>query len=387
MIGLISLVMLLPQDLIDRDRGLRRSLSPEVDLSAVAPLRVSVNLDPAPDFACGSFDVRSSFRSLFDRNVKEEFLGQALPALQSQLAGSPLVLACYASPTVCDAIKHYRVSANALLGMELDACRGLEQAVGDVRRSAYARALKECLDRKARQGVPLDLARRACRRDAGLTGLDGRRVEKIDLLEELGISEALGQPFVLGPDGLRAESRATAVVEAYEQKRREILSAWEEATRDSTAPAPAPDRLGPVTPAEVERIALMEPGRRDAVIRSLASATALAELVREVHQVERALESGELTAAPELRGEMERRRTQLRAEIGRLVETFEMERRLQRALSEAQIAAEADVAERVRRNLASRREGERVRAGREWVRPWGCEIRRSKTSSEERSRP
>ena len=382
MIGLVLLAMVFPQDLIDRDRGLRGRLSPQVDLSGVTPLRASVNRSSSPDFACGSFDIRSSFRSLFDRNVKEEFIGQALPALQSQLAGSPLVLACYASPTVCDAIKHYRVSANSLLGMELDACRGLEQAVGDVRRSAHARALKECLDRKARQGVPLDRARQACRRDGGLTGLDGSRVERIDLLEELGIPDLLGQPFVLDGDGLRAESRATAVVEAYEEKRRELLSAWEEATRDSTVPAP--DILGPVTPAEVERIALMEPARRDAVIRSLASATALTELVRDVHQVERALESGELIAAPELREEMERRRKQLRAEIGRLMETFEMERRLQRALSEARIAAESDVANRVRRNLASRRQGERARAVSESFRPWGCEIRKDKT---ERSRP
>lgn len=92
--------------------------------------------------------------------MREEFLGGALSSLQSELTGSALVLACYASPTVCDAIKHYRVTANTMLGMELDACRAVEWALDDVHRRTRARAIKECLDEKARQKVPIDAARR-----------------------------------------------------------------------------------------------------------------------------------------------------------------------------------------------------------------------------------
>src|SRR5205085_999886 len=162
--------------------------------------------------------------------------------------GSALVLACYASPTVCDAIKHYRISANSMLGMELDSCRSLEQSLAGVQRQSQARAIKECLDEKARQGVPLDEAQKACRKSP--------------------------------------ELRRTAV-------------------------------------------------------RSVAAAQALADLVAEAQSAERTLESAELLATPEVRGELERRRAQLRNEISRLSETFEAERRVNAAIGEAQAAAAA----------------------------------------------
>ncbi len=367
MSSVVLLLLLVPQDLIDREVSLRRRLSPSVDFSGVKPLRASVELDALPDYACGSFDPRSSFKALFDRNVKEEFLGTALQAVRSELAGSALVLACYASPTVCDAIKHYRVTANTMLGMEFDMCRSVEQALDDVQRRSRAREIKECLDEKARQGMPLDEAQRECRRAAS-------RRKETDLLGELGIPEALNQPIRLGPAKLKVESRATAVAEAYESKRRECLAAWEGALRD---PEKATlDRLGPVTRGEVERISLMDPARREAVVRSAASAAALSELVKQAHEAERALESGELTAPPEVRDELERRRLQLRGEVSRLTESFEMERRLNAALAEAQAAAEADVARKAREHLAPRRAAEAGRAALESARPGGCEVKR-----------
>jgi hypothetical protein len=374
MTSALLLALLAPQDLLEREMKLRRRLSPGLDLSAVKPSRAPVSLDAGADFGCGSFDVKGSFRALFDRNVREEFLGGALAALEAELAGSALVLACYASPTVCDALKHYRVSANAMLGMELDACRLVEGAVGDAARGAKARAIKECLDEKARRGVPLDQARRDCQRAAELRDLDGTRVKEIDLVKALGLSESLAQPLTIGAGTLRAEARPTAVIEAYEAKRREAVQAWGEAVQD---PGRAPiDALGPLTRPEVERLALMEPARREAVVRSLAAARALAETVKEAHAAERALESGELRATPEVRAELEKRRVQLRAEIGRLVEAFESERRLNAAVAEAQSAWEADVAEKARERLAPRRAAEAARDAAGRMKPWGCEVKR-----------
>ncbi|HEX7897733.1 MAG TPA: hypothetical protein VF950_08220, partial [Planctomycetota bacterium] len=101
---------LMLQDLFERDRALRRTLPPAPDLSTARASRAAVEAEIRPDIGCGGFDVKASFRSLFDRNVREEFLGGALKTLERELAGSALVLACYASPTVCDAIKHYRAS-------------------------------------------------------------------------------------------------------------------------------------------------------------------------------------------------------------------------------------------------------------------------------------
>src|SRR6185295_1242668 len=243
MSSLWIVAVLAAQDLIERDLALRRKLLPAVELRDVKPMRASVQFDAGPDFGCSSFDVKASVKSLFSRNVREEFLGGALSAIQSELAGSALVLACYASPTVCDAIKHYRVTANSMLGMELDGCRSLEQAVEGVQRQSQARAIKECLDQKARQGVPLDEAQKACRKSTDLRGLDGRPVKQIDLLKDLGLPDTLVPPLRIGAGTLHAEARATALIEAYETKRQERVRLWSEALRD---PAKGPvDRLGP----------------------------------------------------------------------------------------------------------------------------------------------
>jgi hypothetical protein len=376
--SLLLLALLAPQDLIERDQELRRRLPPGLQQKDVKPVRASIDLGVGPDLGCGSFDLKASFKSLFTKNLKEEFLGGGLSAVQSELAGSALVLACYASPTVCDAIKHYRITANSMLGMELDGCRALERSLDGVQRESQARAIKECLDTKAREGMALDEAQKACLRAPELRGLDGRPVKEIDLNRDLGLPDTLVPPLKIGPGTLRAESRGTAVPERYEEKRKEKTDLWNAALRD---PGKAPlDPLGPVSRNELARMAAMEPSRRDTAVRSVAAAQALSEVVAEAQAAERALESGELLAAPEVRRELERRRVQLRNEIGRLTETFETERRVNAAIGEAQAAAAAEVAEKARESLAARRGEEARKAADEQLKPWGCEVKRDERS-------
>jgi len=367
----LCLALLLAQDLFQRERALRRALPPAPDLSDARGPRAAVDVELKPDIGCGAFDVKASFRSLFDRNVKEEFLGGALKALERELAGSALVLACYASPTVCDAIKHYRVSANQGLGLELDACRSLESALGDERRRSQARAVKECLDERAARGEPIDRARRACEGASELRGFDGRRTAEIDLLKELGLTDGLVAPLRVAPGKLKAEAKPTAVAEAYEAKRRTAQEAWRAALAEPGRPAP-----GDVSRAELARLAAMEPAGREAALRSVAAAQALAELTKEAHEAERALEAAELVVAPEIREELSRRRAALRAELGRLAERFEAERRVSAAIGAAAAAAEAEVAERARERLAARRAEEAKTSALERLKPWGCETKK-----------
>jgi hypothetical protein len=359
------------QDLFERDRALRRALPPAPDLSTARASRASIAAEIRPDIGCGGFDVKASFRSLFDKNVREEFLGGALKSLEKELAGSALVLACYASPTVCDAIKHYRVSANGMLGMELDACRSLEGAVGDERRRSQARSVKECLDERAARGEPIDRARKECAASAELRGFDGKKTAEIDLLRDLGLGEGLVAPLRMGPGTVRAEARATAVAEAYEARRRTAEEAWRAALADPAKPAP-----GEVSRLELSRLAAMAPAGREAAVRSVAAAQAFAELTREAHDAERALEAAEIVAAPEVREELGRRRAILRAELGRLGERFEAERRVSAAIGAAAAAAEAEVAERARERLAPRRAGEAKTSALDAVKPWGCETKK-----------
>src|SRR4030095_1873327 len=219
MISLLLAAAVASQDLIERDVALRRRLAPGVDLKDVKPMRSTLQLDAGPDFGCGGFALKASFRSVFTKNVKEEFLGAAMSAVQSELAGSALVLACYASPTVCDAGQHYRVSGHEMRGMELGGCRALEQSLEGVQRRSQARAIKECLDEKARRGVPLDEAQRAVRAAGRLRGLDGKPVKQIALHRDLGIPDTLVPPLQIGAGTVRAEARGNAVGEDYEAKR------------------------------------------------------------------------------------------------------------------------------------------------------------------------
>jgi hypothetical protein len=203
-------------------------------------------------------------------------------------------------------------------------------------------------------------------------------VHQIDLNRDLGISDSLVPSLKIGAGTLQAESKGTAIVEEYESKRREQLRLWEEAVRDPWKSPTEP--LGPVSREELARIAAMEPGRRGTALRSIAAARALAEVVAEAQAAERALESAELLATPEVRRELERRRLQLRNEIARLTETFETERRVNAAIGEAQAAAAAEVAERARERLAPRRGEEPRKAAAEQLKPWGCEVKRDERS-------
>ncbi|HEX7901810.1 MAG TPA: hypothetical protein VF950_28895, partial [Planctomycetota bacterium] len=264
-----------------------------------------------------------------------------------------------------------RPSANGMLGMELDACRTLEGALGDERRRSQARAVKECLDERAARGEPIDRARRDCASASQLRGFDGKKTAEIDLLRDLGLGEGLVAPLRIAPGATRAEAKATAVAEAYESRRRAAEEAWRAALADPAKPAP-----GDVSRLELARLAAMEPARREAAVRSVAAAQAFAELTREAHDAERALEAAEIVAAPEIREELGRRRAALRAELGRLGERFEAERRLGAAIGAAAAAAEAETAERARERLAPRRAGEAKASALDAVKPWGCETKK-----------
>jgi hypothetical protein len=363
--------ILLPQDLLERERTLRRALPPAPEYGSLKPMRAEAGVEARADFACGSFDAKASFRSLFDRNVREEFLQGALSALQAELAGSALVLACYASPTVCDAIKHYRVSANGMLGMEFDACRTIEGAAGDLRQEAAARAVKDCLEAKARAGVPLDRARQACASATELRGFDGKPTVEVDLIKDLKLDGELVPGLRLGPSRSRAESKGTALVEAYERRRKSSEEAWRSALAE-----PGGGAVDGLTRAELASMAAMDPGTREAALRSVAAAQAYAATVEAAQGAERALESAELLAAPELRGELERRRRQLRHEVTRLAERFEAERRVSAALEAVRAAAEAETSEKAGARLAARRALDGKAAALDAAQPWGCEIRK-----------
>src|SRR5213594_3831722 len=122
---LLLLLLLSPQDALQRASKAPKSefvarrdrldlrLGPVLDPArcSITPGKVSVDLKIAPDFACGSFDLSAGYRSLFSKSVREEMLGALVDTARAELAGSAMVLACQMSPTLCDALKHYKIVA------------------------------------------------------------------------------------------------------------------------------------------------------------------------------------------------------------------------------------------------------------------------------------
>jgi hypothetical protein len=196
----LILLLVASQDLLERhdERPIHTSpgrldlhIGPAVDrTSGLPPKQVGFSLDFAPDIGCGGFDLGASFKSMFNKNLKDELLGNIVSQARAQLAGSAMVLACQMSPTVCDAIKHYRVTAQEFLDTQLGMCQSIEKLAGGTDRQVRASAVKECLERKQAEGTAPDEAMKQCKDARDLRGLRGQRVQEIDLVSE--ITSALG---------------------------------------------------------------------------------------------------------------------------------------------------------------------------------------------------
>lgn len=312
------------------------------------------------DFACGRFDVRSNLRQLLSKEAAEEFIGDAVDALLGQLVHNSLVLVCETSPTVCQALQHYRISANAMLGMQYDWCQAVESAVDDAAQGTRARAIKDCIEEKRARGMSLDQARDACENPDKIRGLDGRMVREIDVIEE--IRRAFGLPKVeedilvkllsslrYTARGGEGEIRATAALDRHRELLEQYRRAWDRAiergapTEEELA-ALSPDRASRAAAVEVAEIAAMSPGRREVVVRSLVSSAALFQLSFEVGKVVKLLDAARKhpTADQGFVRRLEKEREDLERQLAELGRLHELQERHNRSLLDATAVAQAD---------------------------------------------
>src|SRR5262245_36555434 len=104
---------------VGKDRtDLRLSANVIPNLRGQREFGISANLDL--DFICGQFDLKSTFKSLLGREIREEFLQGALGYLQSELTGSAMELLCQAQPTLCTLLQNHNIAANLKLGYHYD---------------------------------------------------------------------------------------------------------------------------------------------------------------------------------------------------------------------------------------------------------------------------
>ena len=316
------------------------------------------------DFACGRFDVKTNLKHLLSKEFREEFFKESVDALLGELVHNTLVLVCEVSPTVCQALQHYRISANSILGMQYNWCEAVESAVDDANRETLAKAVKDCIEQKRAQGKSLDQAREECQNPDKIRGLDGRLVNEIDVLEE--IRRAFNLPAVeqdvlvrlisslrYSPRGGAGEIRPTAALDRHHQLVEQYKAAWNRAIqaaaqrRDLTEEelaAISPDKTSRIAPIEVSEIAALSPGRREVVVRSIVSSATIFQLSLEIGKAVKLLDAARKhpMADQGFVRRLEKEREDLERQLGELTRLHELQERHNRTLLDATAVAQAD---------------------------------------------
>jgi hypothetical protein len=303
---------------------------------------ISARLDL--DFICGQFDLKSTFKQLLGKEVREEFLRGVLGYLESELTGSAMELLCQAQPTLCTLLQNHNIAANLKLGYHYDRCQAIESAIDHSQKRVYASAVEQCLKDKQSRGMTLEEAIDGCRRANQVRGFQGESLVEFDLAKELsklvGLSEN-GQKLLANvSEGTRyggnwsaTKPNGNAVAARHDEIRKHYFDRWqaaiEEARTKKVVPngdlvALSPPKSPPVTLPEIQGFARLPEFERVALVNSLASAAALAQLTLEIHEVERALEA--VAGAPSIeeaqRKMLEGRIARLRKERSRLEELY-----------------------------------------------------------------
>lgn len=361
MIALTLVLMLAPQDAwskaakdifpIDsvKARGrLDLRIGPSLDTArcTILPAKVSAELKILPDFACGRFDISASYKSTFTKAFREELLGSLIASARVEIAGSAMVLACQMSPTLCDAMKHYKIVAGETLALQFGQCRAVEHGASGISDGLRARAIKQCLAELQAEGFTLDEAMHRCQSSRHLRGLLGGKVEEINLVKE--VTKALKLPSdaegllleILGDLAWREKGKSGAVhirpvAALFEKVRLEFEVSWSRAAADpprakdeKLVPAGSP----PATEHELQWIAALPEGERRIVIASLASSLSLQETARRLGEAQAALEAAASIAAdPALQRRLNEESRRLESEFRRLREEYEMSEIVARA--------------------------------------------------------
>jgi hypothetical protein len=208
--------------------------------------------------------------------------------------------------------------------------------------------------------MTLDQARKACEHPDKIRGLDGRFVNEIDILEE--IRRAFNLPRVdedvlagligslrYSPRGGEGEIRTTAALDRHRNLVEQYRRAWDQAVQrgnptEEDLAALSPDKAGRVTAVEVAEIAALSPGRREVVVRSIASSAALFQLSLEVGKVVKLLDAARKhpTADQGFVSRLEKEREDLERQLAEIARLHELQERHHRTLLDATTLAQAD---------------------------------------------
>lgn len=142
-----------PNDYLFQSQGLKRD--PVFD--EYRTIDVGVNLGIGSD--CGRVDFRSTLQASLKNMLDSKYFGDMGKDI---IAGSPMLLTCYFSPTWCAILKHSQLNANFMSQMRLNQCALMDKYV-DTRVGDYYEERQKCVHREIeRNGGDIENAMQTC---------------------------------------------------------------------------------------------------------------------------------------------------------------------------------------------------------------------------------
>ena len=118
---------------------------------------VGVNLGIGSD--CGRIDFRSTLQASLQNILDSRYFGDMGKDI---IAGSPMLIACYFSPTWCAILKHSQINANFMSQMRLNQCSLMDKYV-DSRVQEFYEERQTCVHREIeRNGGNIETAMQTC---------------------------------------------------------------------------------------------------------------------------------------------------------------------------------------------------------------------------------
>jgi hypothetical protein len=267
---------------------------------------------------CGLADFGAEIRALFNEDA---LAGYFKSIAASAINSAPLVLLCYASPTLCDAYKHFKQMASGLLQARAAECQAVEQAAMGVGERMRKKQELACIEEKMQGGLTMTQALDACRGpDIKLVGYDLKPTDSLDVtgavLDKVGASQETKDfaRAILGDVRLRAGAGGgreiilvgPAQINTQWARTFETYSAAVDAALAEVAAGRTPTLQQirqisvpgrPITVAELRHFALLDPPQREVAKQKLAAALTTARLTHQLDELKAELENGRQLAS------------------------------------------------------------------------------------------
>lgn len=121
--------------------------------------RISLGADLGVGSDCGRVDFKGTMRASLKNLLNSEYFGDMGRDI---VAGSPMLLTCYFSPTWCAILKNTKISANFLANMRLDQCALIDKYV-DSRTEVFYQERQQCIRGAIkRHGGNMEAAMKEC---------------------------------------------------------------------------------------------------------------------------------------------------------------------------------------------------------------------------------